>query len=783
MPQESSLKMTEESKSIIDWIGESGFSLKGKQYLHSMKILSQKDADKEFKILKEASLFLETGTNVFNHDNDRIAYVFESLSDDEPLEAKDYRTVGIFLSNLRETYNRIKSAQWSDTILTLFPFDFNISLEMTIRQSINEKGEVSSQANPELAKIRKQLAEIHKKISNSIKNMISSPEYGQLLQEDYFTIRDDRYVLPFKSEFKRRMKGVIHNYSRTGQTAFLEPLGLLELNNELALLSAKEMDEIIKVLKELRALLKRNYSYLQKCVKTALHLESLYIRHNWMKKFRCTIPEFSDNKMTLQKAWYPPVFLAARENTVKNDFLFSGSDERIMVISGPNAGGKTVSLKTVGTIADLASKGFPVPAEIAVIPHFSKIFTVLGDNQSALTGESSFSSHLKELAQIANLADKDSLVLIDEIGTGTDPLQGGAIARAYLEFAADKKCYTIVTSHLAEVKSIALEDSRFIPVAMGFNSKKDKPTYKFHYNIVGGSNALSLVKNIDFPSEFVKRLEKLLLSKEESLEPLINRLRKKEEELNTKTEEIEQIRSVITKEQTEIMKIKQNLATKEKKFEEERLVLLKRLLEMEETALKKKIEKIDSKEAPSKIAIIRKEKESVKEAINRSKVEQDEKKGTPLSEVIDIFVKGKTVVYDKLLKIEGVLQNIKGDKAEYTCNGKSLQAPVERLLVTELEKTVKTSAKAFVSQARYDEKVDVRGVRTEECLEMVEKAIDTAFFNGSSSVTIMHGHGSGILKKMVRDFLPSLKARYSFDFNAGKNEEGGDGVTVVKFLK
>ncbi len=774
--------MTEESKSIIDWIGQNAFTSKGRDFLHSMPFLTKEKAEHQFKMLKETSIMIESGLNLFNMDNDRVATVFHNLSSGEPLDAKDYRTVGNFLSNLRETGNKIKSLDWTENIASLFSFDFNISLEMTIKQSVNEKGEVSSQANPELAKIRKNLSETHKKISNSIKKMLSSPEYGQLLQEDYFTIRDDRYVLPFRSEFKRRMKGVIHNYSRSGQTAFLEPMELLELNNDLSLLASKETEEIIKVLKQLRGLLKRSSDYLEKCIGSALHLESLYIRYKWMKDHSCTIPEFDDNGINLEKAWYPPVFITAGKKTVKNDFIFN-KDEKIMVVSGPNAGGKTVSLKTIGTIAELSAKGFPVPAKKAALPYFTKIFTVLGDKQSAVTGQSSFSAHLKELAETANLSDDSSLVLIDEIGTGTDPLQGGAIARAYLEFAAEKECYTVVTSHLAEVKSIALEDPRFVPVAMGFDSEKETPTYKFLYNIVGGSNALSLVKNTGFPEKIVKRLEKLLLSKEESIEPLINRLRKKEEELNTKTEEMEKIRKTIEKEQNETIEIKSRLAAKEKRFEQERLVMLKRLLDMEEKELKKKVEKVDKNEAPLKIAVIRKEKETVQQAINRSKVDQDQKKGTPLSEVSSHFVKGKTVVYDKLLKIEGLLQNIKGNKAEYLCNGKLLQSPIERLLVLELEKDVKTAVKTNVSNSKFDERVDVRGVRTEESIDMIEKAIDTAFLNGSSTVTIMHGHGSGILKKMIRDFLPSLKQRYNFDFSPGSSEEGGDGVTVVKFLK
>jgi DNA mismatch repair protein MutS2 len=767
---------------IMNWIGEKAISEYGKRSLFRQDALSRAESVKEFEMIVEASTLSETSKGVFSFNLDSVTGVVERFEKNEPLEAKDYRIIGDFLGSIRKSGEEIKKEKWASGINLILPADFDISFEMTIKQCITDKGEVSSNATPELAKIRKQLSDTHKHIGIEIKKMILSPEYSSYLQEDWFTVRDDRYVLPFKSVFKRTMKGVIHNYSRTGQTAFLEPLPLIEHNNALSLLAAKELEEIIKVLKELRGLVYRKYEYLKKCIETALHLENIYTKHKWMKEYGCVIPEFTDRELRIESGWYPPVFLTAGKSLVKNDFIFN-DEEKIMVVSGPNAGGKTVALKTVAAIAHLSVRGFPVPCSFAKIPFFNEIFIIQGDNQSAVSGESSFSSHLKLLSETSRAVTEKSLVLIDEIGTGTDPLQGGAIARAYLEFIAEKNCHAVVTSHLAEVKSIALENKKFIPVAMGFDTGSDKPTYKFSYNIVGSSNALSLVKKIGFPEEFVVKLENLLFAKENSIEPLINRLRKKEEELDRLKEETEQLRTAAIIERENAAAIKISLEKKEKYFEASRLNSLKKLVEMEEMELKKKISAVDKKDAPVKVALIKKEKENLQDAINRQKVSLDEKKGEKLADVAGSIIPGKTIVYDKLLKIEGIIQQVSGGKAEYICNGKKLVSPVDRLIVIKIESLVKTASSKNPVESKYAETCDVRGLFVEDAADKIEKSLDNAFGGGAASLTIIHGHGSGKLKKFIRDMLPSFQKRYRFEFNSGTNEEGGDAVTVIRFSK
>ncbi|HSA33358.1 MAG TPA: Smr/MutS family protein [bacterium] len=772
--------MQHEWAQILDMVAEGCFSAAGRRHIHDLAPLSRGEAEREFRLIGETATLSETGVAIFNYDLDRVSGVVERFRRDESLEPMDYRVVGDLLEQLRRAKQEMGRQTWVREFALLFaPFEPDVSLEMTIKQTVDKKGEISSDASPELARIRRHIADTHQLIGREIKRMIADPAVGGMLQEDYFTIRDDRYVLPFKTQFKRVMNGVVHNLSRSGQTAFLEPLALVELNNRLSLLASHEQNEILKVLRELRGLLGRRIDHVEACVGLALRLESLYARQRWMRSYDCAMPEFIDEGAAADEVWYPPVLAALKKGTVRNTFRFK-EGERIMVISGPNAGGKTVALKSFHTVVELARRGIPVPAKRAQIPFFDEVFLVLGDQQDAAEGESSFSAHLRNLAAIAHRAGERSLVLVDEIGTGTDPQQGGAIARAFLEFLRDRRSFTVVTSHLAEVKAIALEDPAFVPVAMGFDEKHERPTYRFMYHLVGGSNALALVRRMDFPPQLVRLLENLLSSRDGSIEPLLNRLRQKEQDLDEEQERIAALKAETIKQKEEIAALERKLAQKERSFEQERLKMLKKLMELEETQLRRRVEETDAKNAAKRIGIVRKEKEALSQAIEREKAKADETPGVPLAEAQGVRV-GETVVYDRLTKIKGVLSALKGVKAEVTTGGKSVLVPVERLIVVDEKRKKRAVAAPVDTGAACFEKCDVRGMTVEDACALVEKTVDGAYAAKSIAVAVIHGHGTGALKKGVRNYLEQLAGRYHFVWRSAPTEQGGDGTTLVEF--
>ncbi len=773
--------MRHEWEQILDLVAAGCHSERAKRYLHDLPSLTREEAERELRAVTEAGTLFDAGVKIFSFDLDRVGTILDRFDHDEPLEGIDYRVIAEFLEQVRLAKVAVGRQTWVKEIALRFEgWEPDLSLEMTIKQARDKKGEVSSEASPELARIRRLLTETHARIAREIKRMIQDPATEGMLQEDYFTIRDDRYVLPFKTQFKRIVKGVIHNFSRSGQTAFLEPLPLVEENNRLSLLAAEEDAEIRKVLRELRGLLSRKRQSVAEAMRRALHLESLYARNRWMRDYACAIPEFASETQGAQvtEAWYPPVFLMTKEKTVRNTFLFK-EREHFMVISGPNAGGKTVALKTFYTVAELARRGIPVPAKEARIPFFTEVFLVLGDQQDAAEGESSFSAHLRLLAEITNRADASSLVLVDEIASGTDPQQGGVIARAFLEFLRDRGSFTLVTSHLAEVKALALEDPAFVPVAMGFDEKRGAPTYRFMYHLVGGSNPLALIKQMSFPQAFVATLENLLLGRESSLEPLLNRLREKEQELEERLRLLEKEQAEIERRHAEIEKLRTALARKERDFEKERLAALKKLTELEEAELRRRVETLDAKKAAERIAVVRKEKESLTQAIQRAEAARDETPGIPLSEAE--IRPGETVVYDRVTKIKGVLAAVKGKKAEVIAGNKTVSIPIERLIVRDEKVARKVTAAPVATEAGWSERCDVRGMTAEEACAAVEKAVDAAFAAKSMTLLIIHGHGTGALKKAIRAHLETLAKRYPVTVERAPDEQGGDGATLVTF--
>ncbi|MCK5808110.1 Smr/MutS family protein [bacterium] len=763
---------------ILRWIASFAPSKGAQSAVESLPPLSQSEAEKKFSQLEEYKTLHKTEAVQVSFSLDSVNETMRAFDANESLEIGAYRHIGEFLRTVRQTLSALRYAEYPTAILSeIGPISPPIKLENEIFNTVTPKGEIAEDASKELQKIRARMRDTHTRAGSAITSMIKDPEYGGLLQEEYFTVRHDRYVLPFKSAFKRVVKGVVHNYSRTGKTAFLEPLSLMDTNNRLALLVADENEEITRIVNELRGSIFRARGEIKRAIFAATLLETLYTVFKWSESYHCAVPHFSDSRTNIVQAWYPPVMLSNKSELVKNDFLFA-DNQRIMVVSGPNAGGKTVSLKTVHTVAELSRRGLPVPAERVEIPFFENVHLVLGDLQSAHAGESSFSSHLRELSRIAESASSRELVLIDEIGSGTDPLQGGAMARAFLEFLQERGVWTVVTSHLAEVKSVALEHDSFVPVAMGYDEEQNVPTYHFLYNLVGGSNALNLVRKIGFPQGIISRLESLLSSGEHSIEPLINRLRKKETELLERERELEQLRMQAEKAMQDAEELKKRHAKREKAFEAERFRALKKLLELEEQELQKRLATIDEKRLANQVHKVREEKKVLQKKIENQTISTDEKSGTPLSDLKDSIKKGEAVVYDKLLKIEGIIESFSGKNATIRANGKVLTMPISRLIVVGKKPEAKSHFIAPTSQGGVTSfTLDLRGMSAEEAIHRLEIEIDRAFSGDVYSIEIIHGHGTGVLKEKIRARLGELVSHYGYRFAGG----GKDGSTMVEF--
>ncbi len=774
--------MNTEWMEIAEWIASFAPSRVTGNKIKNLKPLSECKAQQRFSQLDEIKSLSASQTIPPRFETDDVSDIIDRFNSNEPLSPKDYRTLGEFLRLVRQTVSAVRYAEFPKALIEdLQSFSPPVSLEQDILKVVTVKGEISEDASDELKHIRKKMRETHGFAEKSIKAMITNPEYGGLLQEEYFTIRDDRYVLPFKSAFKRVVKGVVHNYSRTGKTAFLEPLTLMDTNNKLTLLAADERAETAKILAELRGALFRSQAEVLSSLSVAQLFEMLITIQKWQETFACVVPVFNHQTVDLIEAWYPPVLISRGNELVKNDFHLS-AEKRIMVISGPNAGGKSIALKVINTIAELAVRGLPVTASSATMPFFTDIRLIVGDLQNAGEGESSFSAHLRELSAVVQNTSSKELVLIDEIGSGTDPMQGGAFSRAFLEYLQSKNIWAVVTSHLAEVKSIALEHQGFVPVAMGYDDEHNTPTYRFLYDLVGGSNALRLVKKIGFPDAVIARLEELLSSGEHSAEALINRLRQKETELLQREKELQQQLEEAKVAKQEALQLKERYAKRERDFEEKRLKALDKLLQLEEEELRKRLNRITPSRISEQIRQVRREREQIKKKTETYAIENDEKPGIPLSSARNSVVSGKSVLYDRLLKMEGIFDSFSGKNAVVRIKGKLLTVPTDRLIL--LEKTHKktVSHSTTTSSSRQEYTIDIRGTRVDDALTRIEREIDKGFTGHIHSIRLIHGHGSGVLKERIRLRLTELAPQYGFRFASEAEEGGDDGVTLIIFV-
>ncbi|KKL61742.1 hypothetical protein LCGC14_2192250, partial [marine sediment metagenome] len=343
-----------------------------------------------------------------------------------------------------------------------------------IDSAIDKKKTVRDDATPELFELNRKLKETRREIEKTMEGYLTSPETGRFIRDKHVTIKDDRYVIPIKHNFKGRIPGIIHAQSGSGETLFLEPFSITEKNNEIKLLQKQKENEIRKILIAVTETIGKNAGELNHILDVLVEIDVILAKHLFMKEYRCCIPQFSaDRQIVLRGARHPLL----KEDVVPVDFEMKSPISGV-VITGPNTGGKSVSLKTIGLFVMLAQSGFPVPADEMVTFLFDSVFADIGDEGSIEQSLSTFSGHIKNIREIVDGADKNSLVLIDELGAGTDPVEGGAIGTAILDYLVSRSIPVVVTTHFSIVKMYALTSERITVASVQFNPATCRPTYK-----------------------------------------------------------------------------------------------------------------------------------------------------------------------------------------------------------------------------------------------------------------------------------------------------------------
>ncbi|HHM23519.1 MAG TPA: endonuclease MutS2 [Bacteroidetes bacterium] len=639
--------------------------------------------------------------------------------------------------------------------------------------------EVKDNASPELRSLRRQLRQEQERVRTRLAQLVE--QYKDFLQEPIITIRDGRMVIPVREDSKGRVPGFIHDRSSSGATLLIEPMPVFELNNRIRELQIEERREVERLLRQLTELVRERVQDIQESLQTLAELDALHAIGRFAAEWDAAVPRLSDRVLQLIQGYHPLLVIkhGGRERVVPLDVTL-GEDFTLLVITGPNAGGKTVALKNIGLSALMVQCGLPILAsEESRIPVFDRIFVDIGDQQSVEQDLSTFSAHVARLAEILNSATKNSLVLIDEIGTGTDPAEGAALAMAFLERIREIGALTVVTTHQGALKAFAHRLKGAENASMAFDEESLQPTYRFRVGIPGSSYAFEIATRLGLPQRILRRARELVGSAHHRLEEFIleleqklNRYQRLLADAEIKKSELEALTKLYRERYQALQKEEKRL--KRKAAEESKAILERANAVIEEAVREiraRQAQKDSIKEARARVEAVRNEVEEQLEEFREEDLATGElpKKGD-LAFWAEMNVTGE-VVTDPDEKGQVWLEV--GDL--------KLQIPLEKLrkAASGAKRPKAAPAKHVETPRDLRTEIDLRGLTMDEARPVLEKYLDQAYLAGLDQVRIIHGKGTGALRKKVQEYLRSHPKVAEFHFAPWN--EGDTGVTIVKF--
>jgi len=675
-----------------------------------------------------------------------------------------------------------------------------------IRRCLLPNGEMSDDASTTLRRIRTSITQTRETIQKTLKQILRArnAEAG----EDYVTLRNERFVIPVRAEHRGGVHGVVHGASATGQTVFMEPLETVEANNQLGQLAEDEAAEIARILRQLTEKLQAIRGPLQAAATTIAELDSVFARARFARDFDAATPEFSDrDELRLVDARHPVLEdkLRKEDRAIVPMTLALGGDERLLVISGPNTGGKTVALKTVGLAALAAQAGIPIAARRAVLPIFDSVLVDIGDEQSIAADLSTFSAHMLNLKTMLEAATPHSIVLVDEMGTGTAPEEGAALAVALLDEFRAKNCFVLATTHHNRLKTYAATAPGVVNAAVEFDDVNLRPTYRLMVGVPGGSSGIAIAQRLGLGGTIIERARALLTPESREAADLIAYLHRSRDELdrwqqqmtaerNTLEEERKKLRTEwVERQQKRIKELEAQFAEMQKRFHEN----VARVVEaVKERELRAQLEKTARRKMQDARAEAREElNTAVVQTISESQTDLGIHSGSLEAANADrlqagakIRVRGfsKPVIFRRLdgssaeieagpLRMKVALDEITGIETGAQRTGKATAGP--GLAPPTSSVTVHSQSRASVAT----DEINVIGMTVEEATDRLDKFLDDAALEHKSRVRIIHGHGTGALRKGIGEFLDAhpLVERHSFE----SEEHGGKGITVVELQK
>jgi DNA mismatch repair protein MutS2 len=668
-------------------------------------------------------------------------------------------------------------------------------LATLLDRSFENSGEISDRASGTLRDARERARGLHRRIRARLDELLADEHFGVNLQEQYYSLRHDRYVVPVKSSHQREVTGIVHNASQSGQTLFVEPQEMISLGNELAIAQSLVLEEERRVLVELSALVGREATAIAEGVAAAAELDELEGASALCEDLLASAPllEPSSGALALRGLRHPRLVLRGGE-VVANTVELTGS-ARVLVVSGPNAGGKTVTLTAVGLCALMVRAGLPIPCDPgSTIPLFDEVHSAIGDQQDLQQGLSTFSAHVTMLRDITAATGPGSLVLIDEIAADTDPREGAAIATAVLEALVSKGALVLVTTHLEELKALAHLDAHFVNARVGFDPRRMSPTFRLQLGLAGASSAIEIARRVGLPEAICERAGHLVhntggaFSKALDAAEAERRKLVEERELAAKAAaEATELRASLERELTQARRTRQeeelrfhDALTAELHFARQQLRALNQRLEADRSALAAKgvqtasVElglRADAQASAARVLRAERSGPAAEPGLLRIEVGARARHKALQADVEVIEVSSETVtVAMGALKMR-VSPSELGPPAKAAKDAHPSFSPRRE---ERLRQADSIAAKALTLASPT---LDVRGERAEDALRQLEQFLDRATQNGEEAVVVIHGHGTGALKASLREAL--ARSPYARSFRSGDASEGGDGATVV----
>lgn len=661
---------------------------------------------------------------------------------------------------------------------------YHTSVVRKIESTIDPSGEILDKASPELRQIRIKIRSLEADKTKLLKQSIK--QFAEFSQDEIITLRDGRMVMGIQQNYVNKVDGIVHGTSSSGATVFVEPMITLKISNQIQNLRIQERNEVIKILRQITDMIREVREDIYYGIDNVVVLDLVYAKAKLAQQLDAKVPKLTQKSvLKISEARHPLLILKLGIENVVPLSLEIGKDFYTLVITGPNAGGKTVALKTVGLIVLMTQIGMPIPAnDDSEIPLFPKLLVDIGDRQSLEQDLSTFSAHIVRLKEILKQADSNSLVLLDEIGTGTDPKEGAALAIAVLSQLTEKEVLTIATTHHGELKAYAHTSEKVENASMEFNLENLQPNYRLRVGIPGSSYAFEIARRYGLPASTISNARKFVGKEKDKLEELIlnleqqiQQLEKEKQKLSIKLSEGEGLRNLYERQMNQLKKEKKEL---QQKAAEE----ANRILQGSNSLVEKVVADIRSQKASREIIksahdSLKTKKEEIQQILKETE--------SPIQESGEL--KKGDVVWIKSLREEGELLEDPDDKEKLRVLVGNVKVTLDRSDLSKLDKDEASDKSPSFSKrvkttgihSGLKPELDLRGLDSIEAIEETDRYLSKVLDAGWDEIRIVHGKGTGVLRKKINEYLSRDKR--VLEKRIGKWGEGDTGVTVVKLRK